>query len=182
MRMNAKVASVSLSPKHGFSKPVAQELTLLAGLGVAGDAHAGVTVRHRYRVRKDPAAPNLCQVHLLHEELFAELAAKGIAVKAGEMGENITTSGIDLLALPRGTRLHLGETAIVEVTGLRDPCSLMNGLQPGLMKACLARAADGALVRKAGIMSIVLAGGVVRAADGIAVVLPEGQPLPLYPV
>jgi MOSC domain-containing protein YiiM len=180
--MDAKVVSVSLSPRHGFSKAVAQEITLLAGLGVQGDAHAGATVRHRYRVRKDPTAPNLCQVHLLHEELFAELAAPGIGVKAGEMGENVTTSGIDLLALPRGTRLHLGEAAIIEVTGLRDPCSQMNGLQPGLMKACIARAADGALVRKAGIMSIVIAGGVVRPGDSIAVALPEGEPLPLYPV
>ncbi len=182
MRMNAKVASVSLNPKHAFSKPVAREIVLLAGLGVQGDAHAGATVRHRYRVRKDPTAPNLCQVHLLHEELFAELAEKGIGVKAGEMGENVTTSGIDLLALPRGTRLHLGEAAVVEVTGLRDPCSQMNALRPGLMKACLARAADGALVRKSGIMSIVIAGGVVRPGDPIAVVLPEGDPLPLHPV
>jgi MOSC domain-containing protein YiiM len=181
LRMS-RVLSVSLSPVHGFSKAVASEIALLAGLGVEGDAHAGVTVRHRYRVRKDPAAPNLCQVHLLQAELFGELAEKGIAVAAGEMGENVTTLGIDLLGLPRGTRLRLGESAVVEVTGLREPCAQMNGLRPGLMKACLARAADGALVRKAGIMGIVLTGGVVRAGDRIAVELPPGEPLPLLPV
>jgi MOSC domain-containing protein YiiM len=178
----SRVLSVSLSPVHGFSKAVASEIALLAGLGVEGDAHAVVTVRHRYRVRKDPAAPNLCQVHLLQAELFGELAEKGIAVAAGEMGENVTTLGIDLLGLPRGTRLRLGESAVVEVTGLREPCAQMNGLRPGLMKACLARAADGALVRKAGIMGIVLTGGVVRAGDRIAVELPPGEPLPLLPV
>jgi MOSC domain-containing protein YiiM len=181
-KMHATVAAVSLSPKHTFSKAVAREIVLLAGLGVQGDAHAGVTVRHRYRVRKDPNAPNLCQVHLIHEELFAELAEQEIAVAPGEMGENVATRGLDVLALPRGTRLHLGPDAIVEVTGLRDPCNLMNELRPGLMKACLARAADGTLVRKAGIMGIVIQGGVVRAGDAIEVRLPAGEPLPLYPV
>jgi MOSC domain-containing protein YiiM len=116
------VVSVSRSAVHGFSKQVAAEIVLLAGLGVEGDAHAGVTVRHRYRVRQDPSAPNLCQVHLLQEELFAELAGKGIAIAPGEMGENITTRGLDVLSLPRGARLHFGANAIVEVTGLRDPC------------------------------------------------------------
>jgi MOSC domain-containing protein YiiM len=180
--MDAKVVSVSLSPSHGFSKAVAREITLLAGLGVEGDAHAGATVRHRYRVRKDPTASNLCQVHLLHRELFGELAGEGIAVSPGEMGENMTTSGIDLLGLPRGTLLRLGESAVVEVTGLREPCAQMNGLRPGLMKACLARDARGGLVRKAGIMGIVLAGGVVRAGDAICVEIPAGERLPLYPV
>jgi MOSC domain-containing protein YiiM len=180
--MSATVISVSLSPTHTFSKTVAPEITLLTGLGVQGDAHAGVTVRHRYRVRKDPTAPNLCQVHLLHAELFTELAAKHIALNPGEMGENITTCGIDLLALPRGTHLRLGDSAIVEITGLREPCNQMNALHPELMKACLARAADGALIRKAGIMGIVRAGGVVRPGDAIAVTLPPGDPLPLLPV
>ena len=182
MEMSATVLSVSLSPTHSFSKVVAPEITLVAELGVQGDAHAGVTVRHRYRVRKDPTAPNLCQVHLIHAELFSELAEKGIAVAPAEMGENVTTTGIDLLGLPRGTRLHLGESAIVEVTGLRDPCSQMNDLQPGLMKACLARDLNGGLVCKAGIMGIVVAGGVVRPGDHIVAELPEGKPHPLYPV
>jgi MOSC domain-containing protein YiiM len=167
---------------HGFSKQVAAEVVLLAGLGVEGDAHAGATVRHRYRVRQDPTAPNLCQVHLLQEELFAELRGKGIDMAPGEMGENITTRGLDLLRLPRGTRLLLGASAIVEVTGLRDPCNQMNGLRPGLMKACIARDASGAVVRKSGIMAVVIAGGVVRAGDGIACELPAGEALPLEPV
>jgi MOSC domain-containing protein YiiM len=180
--MPASVVSVSLSPTHSFSKSAAPEITLLAGLGVAGDAHAGVTVRHRYRVRQDPTAPNLCQVHLLHSELFAELALQGLVVTPGQMGENITTAGIDLLGLPRHTRLHLGASAIIEITGLRDPCNQMNGLKPGLMKACIARAANGEIVRKAGIMGIVIAGGTVRAGDAIEVRLPPGDLLPLYPV
>lgn len=177
-----RVVSVSLGPRHSFSKAVAPRITLLAGLGVEGDAHAGATVRHRYRVRKDPTAPNLCQVHLLHAELFAELAQQGIAVAAGQMGENVTTLGIDLLALGRGARLHLGESAIVEVTGLRDPCVQMNGLHPGLMKACIARGPSGEVVRKAGLMSIVIAGGIVRPDDAIRVEVPPGPKLPLYPV
>jgi len=180
--MPASVVSVSLSPTHSFSKAVAPEITLLAGLGVAGDAHAGATVRHRYRVRHDPTAPNLCQVHLLHSELFVELALQGLVVTPGQMGENITTEGIDLLALPRHTRLHLGASAIVEVTGLRDPCNQMNGLKSGLMKACISRAANGEIVRKAGIMGVVIAGGIVRAGDAIEACIPEGDPLPLYPV
>jgi hypothetical protein len=160
--MPASVVSVSLSPTHSFSKAVAAEIMLLAGLGVGGDAHAGATVRHRYRVRQDPSAANLCQVHLLQSELFYELALQGMDVAAGQMGENITTAGIDLLALPRHTRLHLGTTAIVAVTGVREPCYPMNGLTAGLMKACVARGVNGEVVRKAGIMSIVIAGGIVR--------------------
>ena len=154
----------------------------MSGLGVEGDAHAGVTVRHRYRVRKDPSAPNLCQVHLLPQELFAELALRGMEVAPGAMGENITTDGIDLIGLSRGTRLALGESAVVEVTGLRDPCAQMDGLIPGLMKACLARSVNGELVRTACIMGIVLSGGIIRPGDPITVHLPDGPPLPLYPV
>ena len=177
-----QVLSVSLSPTHTFSKQVAPRIILLAGLGVEGDAHAGVTVRHRYRVRKNPKSPNLTQVHLLQAELFAELAGKGIALAPGELGENITTSGIDLLNLPLGTRLHLGDQAVVEVTGLRQPCTQMNDLRPGLMKACLGRHPDGAVLRKAGIMAIVIAGGILAAGDSIRAELPKGPPLPLGPV
>ena len=178
----AVVVSVSLSETHSFSKICRAEIRLIAGLGVEGDAHAGVTVRHRYRVRKDPAARNLCQVHLLQEELFAELALAGIAVKAGEMGENVTTRGLDLLGLPVGARIRLGETAVVEVTGLRDPCSLMNGLRAGLMKACLGRGEDGSVVRKAGIMGVVAVGGLVRVGDGIVVEMPAGEWRKMGPV
>ena len=180
--MPALVLSVSRSPKHSFSKQTEPSITLLAGLGVEGDAHAGVTVRHRFRVRRDPSAPNLCQVHLLQAELFAELAGQGIAVAPGEMGENITTVGFDLLALGRGTRLHVGDSAILEITGLRDPCVQMNAIHPRLMKACLSRDTAGAVLRKAGIMTIVRTGGTVRPGDAIAVEPPAGVYVKLGPV
>jgi MOSC domain-containing protein YiiM len=170
------VTAVSLSPQHHFSKPVQPSIRLLAGLGVEGDAHLGVTVKHRSRVAKDPTQPNLRQVHLIHEELFDELKAGGFQVAAGSIGENVTTRGIDLLGLPRGARLHLGPAAVVEVTGLRDPCRQLNTYRPGLMAAVLDRDADGNLVRKAGVMAIVLAGGEIRAGDTIRVELP---PAPL---
>ena len=173
--------SVSLSAAHSFSKMVAEQIAIEAGLGVAGDAHAGVKVKHRYLVKKNPNAPNLCQVHLLQSELFAELAGKGIALEPGEMGENITTAELDLLTLPFGTLLHLGQAAVVRVTGLRQPCSQMDGLRPGLMKACLARV-GGKVVRKAGTMAIVVVGGIVHPGDPIRVELPPGKPRPLGPV
>ena len=168
------VVAVSLSTVHQFSKPVQKSIRLLVGLGVEGDAHLGVTVRHRSRVAKDPTQPNLRQVHLIHEELHEELRANGFQVAPGLIGENITTRGMDLLALPRGTRLHIGDTAVVGVTGLRDPCRQLNDYQPGLMAAVLDRDAQGNLVRKAGIMGVVLATGEVRAGDPIRVeLLPE---------
>jgi MOSC domain-containing protein YiiM len=166
------VVSVSRKAAHGFSKDVVAEINLIAGFGVEGDAHAGVKVQHLYRVRKNPNAPNLCQVHLLQAELFAEVAEAGFTVMPGEMGENVTTSGVALLELPVGARVRLGATAVVEITGLRDPCSQINGLQAGLMKACIAKV-DGETVRKAGVMGVVVAGGVVRPGDAIEVELPE---------
>ena len=178
----SSVVSVSLSPTHSFSKYVQEEIRLIAGFGVEGDAHAGEKVRHRYRVRKDPTAPNLCQVHLLHEELFDELAALDIVIKPGQMGENITTRGIDLLALPVGARLKFGDMAVIEITGLRDPCSLMNNLHPGLMKACIARDSDGSVVRKAGIMGVVIVGGTVQPGDTITLELPPGEWRKMGPV
>ena len=180
--MDGIVRAVALSGGHTFSKAVMVEVRLLAGLGVEGDVHAGVKVRHRYQVRKNPDAPNLCQVHLLQEELFAELASKGVEVAAGAMGENVTTRGIDLLGLPVGTRLVLGAEAEVEITGLRQPCSLLNKLRPGLMQACLGRDSRGGVVRKAGVMGIVICGGVVRAGDEIRVTLPAGPLRALGPV
>ena len=170
--MKAHVTSVSLSGTHKFSKATAQQITLLAGLGVEGDAHCGVTVKHRSRVARDPTQPNLRQVHLIHSELFDELATQGFAIAAGQIGENIGTRHIDLLGLPVGAQLHIGETAIVELTGLRNPCEQLNAHQAGLTAAVLGRAADGSLVRKAGVMSVVIAGGIVRAGDAIAVTLP----------
>jgi MOSC domain-containing protein YiiM len=178
----ARVEAVHRSGVHGFSKHAEDAITLVAGIGVQGDAHAGTTVKHRSRVRRDPTAPNLRQVHLLHVELFDELMAAGFAVWPGELGENVTTRGLDLLGLSEGTRLRLGPDAVVEVTGLRNPCSQIDRFQPGLTGAVLARAADGTLVRKAGVMAIVVAGGEVRAGDAIDVVPPEGAHRPLQPV
>jgi MOSC domain-containing protein YiiM len=164
-----------------MSKPRADSVRLLEGLGVEGDAHAGATVKHRSRVAKDPTSPNLRQVHLVHTELFDELRAKGFSVHPGEMGENITTAGIDLLSLPRGTRLRLGEKAVVEITGLRNPCSQIDGIQQGLMEAVLERRSTG-LVRKSGVMAIVLVSGEVKPDDRISVELPPPPHEPLKPV
>jgi MOSC domain-containing protein YiiM len=178
----AHVVAVSLRGGHHFSKTPSLSIRLLTGLGVAGDAHIGKTVKHRSRIRKDPAQPNLRQVHLMHAELFDELRAKGFAVQPGDLGENVTTSGIDLLALPTGTRLHLGATAMVEVTGLRNPCAQIDGFQKGLMAATLDKDADGNLIRKAGVMSIVLADGEVRPGDTVRVELPDTPYRALKPV
>jgi MOSC domain-containing protein YiiM len=160
----------------------ASHTLLLAGLGVEGDAHMGVTVKHRSRVARDPSQPNLRQVHLIHAELHDELRARGFTVRAGEMGENITTRGIDLLRLPVGTRLHLGAGAVVEITGLRNPCTQLDRIQPGLMAAVLDRDAQGNLVRKAGVMGVVLSGGEVQPTDPIRVELPSEPHRPLEPV
>jgi MOSC domain-containing protein YiiM len=173
------VTAVSRSARHSFSKPNELFIRLIAGLGVEGDAHLGETVKHRSRVRADPTQPNLRQVHLIHGELHDELRAAGFDVSAGEMGENITTLGLDLLGLPVGARLHVGDTAVVQVTGLRNPCVQLDRFQSGLTAAVLDRASDGSLVRKAGIMSIVLAGGDVRPGDPIRVELPSGRHRPL---
>lgn len=180
--MKAIVAAVSRSPNHTMTKPQTGCIRLVAGLGVEGDAHQGVTVKHRSRVAKTPDAPNLRQVHLIHAELFGELRAAGFEVSAGLMGENVTTSGIDLLGLPTGARLRLGSEAVVEVTGLRNPCRQLDGLAPGLMQATLDRDIEGNLVRKAGIMAVVIAGGEVREGDPIAVELPPVPHQKLMPV
>jgi len=176
------VTAVSRSPGHTFSKGVEQGIRLLAGLGVEGDAHLGVTVKHRSRVARDPTQPNLRQVHLIHGELHDELRASGFEVSPGDMGENVTTRGIDLLGLPTGARLRLGETALVEVTGLRNPCAQLDGFQQGLTAAVLDRDDEGRLIRKAGVMGIVLADGTVRPGDRIEVELPPPPHRPLEPV
>ncbi|HEY3892070.1 MAG TPA: MOSC domain-containing protein [Bradyrhizobium sp.] len=176
------VVAVSLRAGHHFSKTPSLGIRLLTGLGVADDGHMGATVKHRSRVRKDPTQPNLRQVHLIHAELFDELRAKGFTVKPGELGENITTSGIDLLTLPAGTRLHLGESAVVEITGLRNPCIQIDHFQHGLMAAALDHDAVGNLVRKAGIMSVVVKDGEVRPGDAIGVELPGTPHRRLQPV
>ena len=180
--MRGVVAAVSRSPAHSFSKASEGSIRLVAGLGVEGDAHQGTTVKHRSRVARDPSQPNLRQVHLVHAELFDELRGAGFEVSAGDIGENVTTRGLDLLGLPTGARLHLGADAVVEVTGLRNPCVQLDRFQPGLMAAVLDRDADGKLVRKAGVMGVVLAGGEVRPGDSIAVELPPAPHGPLEPV
>lgn len=176
------IVAVCRSGAHTMSKPLVQAVFLRTGLGVEGDAHAGETVKHRSRVRANPAAPNLRQVHLIHAELFDELARRGFAVTPGLMGENVTTRGIDLLALPRGTRLRLGEAAVVEVTGLRNPCLQLDGLQPGLMEAVLDRSQPGVLIRKAGIMAVVVADGPISAGDPVIAEMPERPHEALKPV
>jgi MOSC domain-containing protein YiiM len=180
--MSGSVIAVSCRAVHAISKPNVDAIRLRAGLGVEGDAHMGVTVQHRSRVARDPSRPNLRQVHLLHSELHDELRDAGFLVAPGQMGENITTKGIELLALPTGARLYLGSSAVVEVTGLRNPCAQLDGIQAGLMAATLGRDERGDLVRRAGIMGIVIAGGQVRPGDAIAVESPPPPHRALQPV
>jgi MOSC domain-containing protein YiiM len=180
--MDPVVTAVSRSGGHTFTKPIVLTIRLLPGLGVEGDAHLGEKVKHRSRVRKNPDDPNLRQVHLIHEELFAELRRDGFDVSPGAIGENVTTRGIDLLGLPTGTRLRLGAEAVVEITGLRNPCRQLDDFQSGLMAAVLGRDAAGHVVRKSGVMAVVINGGDVQAGDAITVELPAGESLPLAPV
>lgn len=176
--MGGEVIAVCSSAGHTMSKPERPSITLLQGLGVEDDAHAGATVKHRSRVRQDPSQFNLRQVHLMMMELIDVLNGQGFDLSPGLMGENITTRGIDLLALPCGTRLLIGK-AVVEVTGLRNPCAQLDGLRPGLMAAVLGRGPDGSLIRKAGVMGIVAVGGVVRPGDRIEVEFPAQPFIPL---
>jgi len=169
------VVAVSRDGDHRFSKPQTQKILLLAGLGVQGDAHAGTTVQHRSRFAADPTQPNLRQVHLIHAELLAELGEQGFDVQPGQLGENITTRNLDLLALPRGTQLRIGAEAVVEVTGLRNPCAQINSFQPRLLNAVLGRDDNGEVVRKAGIMSVVVQGGPIMPGDDIEV-CPPAEP------
>lgn len=173
--MSGFVVAVARDGEHRFSKQVVPEIRIVAGLGVEGDAHQGATVKHRSRVRVDPTQPNLRQVHLIHAELFDELAGKGFSVSPADLGENVTTRGVDLLGLPQGALLRIGSEVVLEVTGLRNPCGQIDDFQSGLLDAVLDRTPDGELVRKSGIMTVVLAGGTVRADDAVAVELP---PLP----
>jgi MOSC domain-containing protein YiiM len=169
------VIAVNQSETHHLHKRTQPRIRLLVGLGVEDDAHAGRTVQHRSRVKRDPSQPNLRQLHLIHAELLDELRERGFSVSPGQLGENVTTRGVALLDLPTGTRLRLGANAVVRVTGLRNPCQQLNDFQPGLMDATLDRDAAGALVRKAGIMAVVLEPGDVLPGDGIEVEFP---PLP----
>jgi MOSC domain-containing protein YiiM len=180
--LSGEVVSVSRCEIHAFSKPNVESIRLLAGLGVEGDAHMGKTVKHRSRVARDPSQPNLRQVHLIHSELFDNVREAGFHVEPGQMGENITTRGIPLLELPTGTKLYIGEAAVVEITGLRNPCAQIDNFQPGLLKQVVDRDENGNLIRKAGVMGIVLSEGEVRAGDAIRVELPPEPHRPLEPV
>ena len=171
----AEVIAVARAPTHSFSKLVVPSIQLVAGLGVEGDAHFGERVKHRSRVTADPTAPNLRQVHLIQSELFEELAAKGFDVSPGVIGENVATRGIDLLQLPRGTWLHLGRAACIELTGLRNPCTQLDTFAKGLLKAVIDRRPDGTPLLKAGVMGIVVSDGEVKAGDAIRIQLP-GKP------
>ena len=180
--MTATIIGLARDSEHRFSKQPCAALRLIAGLGVESDAHAGALVQHLSRMAKDPTVPNLRQVHLIHAELFDQLATLGFTVSSAQMGENVTTRGIDLLGLSRGTRLRLGAKAVIEITGLRNPCAQINGLAPGLMQAVLDYADDGSLVRKSGVMAVVITGGPVAVGDAIQL---ESLPLahePLEPV
>jgi MOSC domain-containing protein YiiM len=177
--MTGHVIALHRNPIHSFSKQAEANLTLLQGLGIEGDAHLGATVKHKSRVAADPNQPNLRQVHLLHMEIIDEICGKGLNIKPGDVGENITTHGIDLLNLPRHTRLHVGSNVILSVTGLRNPCSQLDNFQAGLTQAFLVKDDDGMLIRKAGIMAIVLEGGVIHQGDEIRVELPSKPHLPL---
>ncbi len=175
----ARVVSVASDARHGFSKPVRAAIDLVAGLGVAGDAHFGTTVQHRSRVAVDPTQPNLRQVHLIHRELFDELAADGFAISPGDLGENILTVGIDLLTLPTGARLRIGADAIIEITGLRNPCRQIESFRSGLLSRLATRRNDGTIVRKAGVMGVVLASGTVSPGAEIVTKIP---PPPFRPL
>ncbi|MGX4734734.1 MOSC domain-containing protein [Kitasatospora griseola] len=177
--MSGTVMAVSSNGAYSFTKPNRTDIRLLEGLGVEGDVHAGVTVKHRSRVAQDPTVPNLRQVHLIHAELFDDLAEAGFAVAPGELGENVTTRGLDLLGLPVGALLRLGAEAVVEVTGLRNPCAQIDNFQHGLLKQVVKRDESGAVVRLAGIMGVVRAGGQVRPGDSVTVTLPDGPHRPL---
>ena len=180
--MTALVFAVHSAAGHGFSKAAADVIELVAGHGVRGDAHSGVTVKHRSRVAKDPTQPNLRQVHLLAEELLVAVNELGFSVSAGDLGENITTRGIDLLGLGTGTRLRLGPHAIVEVTGLRNPCAQIESFRPGLLGAVRVQKPDGSVIRKAGVMAIVVEGGPLRSGDPIEVIHSPDRFVPLQPV
>jgi len=173
------VISVSKSRSHTFNKYVSSEIILVKGLGVEGDAHKGEKVKHRSRVAKDPNQPNLRQVHLIHSELFEELKEKGFEVNPGQMGENITTQEIDLLNLPKDTILSIGKTAKIKITGLRNPCKQIDSIKKGLMNAVLDKDKEGNLIRKAGIMGIIIEGGTINAGDEISIKLPTQPHLKL---
>lgn len=180
--MSARVVAVHYKGIHAFSKDSQPRISIIAGIGIEGDAHAGITVKHRSRVARDPSQPNLRQVHLIHGELLDELRRQGLSILPGQMGENITTLGLPILDLSAGTVLRIGSAAAIRITGLRNPCSQIEAFMPGLLAAVLDRAADGSLIRKAGVMGVVLESGDVKPGDGISVLSVPAVYVPLQPV
>lgn len=173
MERAGTVVAVARDSEHRFSKEIVEEIEIVAGLGVRGDAHSGATVKHRSRVKTDPTQPNLRQVHLIHRELFDEVAQNGFKLGPADLGENITTEGIDLLSLPRGAILEIGENVQLELTGLRNPCAQIEAFQPGLLQEVVDKGEDGTLIRKSGVMTVALTGGRIRAGDTIRVSMPQ---------
>jgi MOSC domain-containing protein YiiM len=180
--MQGTVHAVSLSDKHSIRKFNRSYINIVEGFGVEGDAHAGRNVKHRYLVKKDPERRNLRQVHLISQEIYRELQERGFHLHPGEMGENITTEGIDLMNLPTGTLLNVGDTVVLQVTGMREPCSLLNQVTDGLMKAVIDKSDRGEIIRKAGIMTVVKKGGIVTPNDPIAIILPPEPHKKMTPV
>lgn len=170
--MAGRIEALHSSPSHSLKKETTSSLEIIKGLGVKGDAHMGAKIKHVYRVRKDPNEPNLRQVHIIHAELFDELKTKDFDISFGEMGENITCSGLDILSLPTDTELQMGVSTRLKVTGLRNPCAQLDSIKKGLMKACLDRNQSGEMIPKVGIMTIVLEGGIINQGDEIKVVFP----------
>ncbi len=179
---SAQVIAVARSAKHAFSKTPTPSIELAEGMGVVGDAHQGATVQHRSRVAKDPTQPNLRQVHLIHGELLDALNRQGFALSPGDLGENVTTRGVDLLSLCRGSQLRFADGAVVEITGLRNPCAQIEKFRSGLLAAVLDRDDNGELIRKAGVMGVVTRAGSITVGDAIAISAPQGEQLRLTPV
>ncbi|MEN7536453.1 MOSC domain-containing protein [Aurantiacibacter flavus] len=177
--LSGRVAALAASSEHCFSKQTRATIVIRAGLGVEGDAHSGTRVQHLSRIKADPAKPNLRQVHLIHAELLNELSEAGYSLRSGDLGENILTEGIDLLELPRGALLHIGDQVELEVTGLRNPCGQIEAFQSGLLSQLVMKACNGRIVRKAGIMTVARVGGIINCGDAISVALPEGEHQPL---
>jgi MOSC domain-containing protein YiiM len=172
--MQGTVVSVNSDDAHRFSKIARQSVRLVEGHGIEGDAHAGRFVQHRHQAKKAPRAPNRRQVHLVQSELFEEMRRLGFVIAPGDLGENITTVGIDLLALPLGAQLHLGESAVVELTGLRTPCALIDKFKTRLKRAMIVRTPHGVTFR-AGVLGIVTSSGDLRPGDLVRAELPASR-------
>jgi MOSC domain len=174
LSLQGTVVAVAADRGHRFSKPTRDRIVLLEGHGVEGDAHAGPFVRHRYLARRRPRVPNLRQVHLIPSELFRSLSEAGFEVAAGDLGENITTTGLDLERMPLGTLIEFGLMAMIELTGLRTPCVLIDRFQAGLKRQVLSSDETGPPF-KCGVLGVVRSGGPVAAGDAARARLPSSR-------